>query len=105
VAVLLVGAIAFIPLKWVTVKMLPFDNKSEFQVIVNTPEGTTLEETAAVARRLKQVLVREPEVTDVEMYAGTAAPYNFNGLIEFLQPGGSTSSRAAATAVELQFAL
>jgi len=89
VAVLLVGAIAFIPLKWVTVKMLPFDNKSEFQVIVNTPEGTTLEETAAVARRLKQVLVREPEVTDVEMYAGTAAPYNFNGLVRhwFLRQG------------------
>lgn len=89
VAVLLLGAIAFIPLKWVTVKMLPFDNKSEFQVIVNTPEGTTLEETAAVARRMKQVLVQEPEVTDVEMYAGTAAPYNFNGLVRhwFLRQG------------------
>ena len=80
-ACLLMGAIAFIPLKLVTVKMLPFDNKSEFQVIIDTPEGTTLEQTASVAQALKDELVQEPEVTDVETYVGVAAPYNFNGLV------------------------
>ncbi len=78
---LLAGTIAFIPLKLVTVKMLPFDNKSEFQVIVDMPEGTTLEQTTAVSARLREELVKEPEVTDVETYAGTASPYNFNGLV------------------------
>jgi multidrug efflux pump subunit AcrB len=67
--------------KVVHVKMLPFDNKSEFQVIVNMPEGTTLEQTARVTRDIGEYLATVPEVTDYEMYVGTSAPYNFNGLV------------------------
>jgi multidrug efflux pump subunit AcrB len=65
----------------VKVKMLPFDNKSEFQVILNAPEGTTLEQTTHVARLMSESLRREPEVRDLQIYAGTAAPFNFNGLV------------------------
>jgi len=81
VAVLLGAAIAFIPLKWVQVKMLPFDNKSEFQVIVDMPDGTPLEQTAHVAQVLGTYLGEQPEVINYEIYAGTSGPYNFNGLV------------------------
>ena len=81
VGVLLVAAMAFVPMGWVTVKMLPFDNKNEFQVIVDMPEGTPLEETARVAAALADQALLEPTVTDVQSYVGTAAPYNFNGLV------------------------
>ncbi|GAB4226901.1 MAG: efflux RND transporter permease subunit [Acidobacteriota bacterium] len=81
VVVLLLVSIALVPLGLVTVKMLPFDNKSEVQVIVDMPEGTTLEGTARVAREIAAYLGGVPEVTDVEIYAGTAAPVNFNGLV------------------------
>ncbi|MGE0040715.1 MAG: efflux RND transporter permease subunit [Vicinamibacterales bacterium] len=81
VAALLLGAIAFVPLGLVTVKMLPFDNKSEFQVIVNMPEGTPLEETARVSAALAEATLETPEVTTVQSYVGTASPYNFNGLV------------------------
>ncbi len=67
--------------KMVLVKMLPFDNKSEFQVIIDMPEGTALEQTARVAEELGQVLAGQPEVTDYELYVGTSAPFNFNGLV------------------------
>ncbi|MBD3222838.1 MMPL family transporter [bacterium] len=65
----------------VEVKMLPFDNKSEFQVIVDMPEGTTLERTTAVAREIGDYLATVPEVTDYQVYSGIAAPINFNGLV------------------------
>ncbi len=65
----------------VLLKMLPFDNKSEFQVIVDMPAGTPVEQTAAVLRDLGAYLVTQPEVTDYQAYAGTAAPINFNGLV------------------------
>ncbi len=81
ILLLQVGAVLLLPAKLVTVKMLPFDNKSELQVIVDMPEGTTLEQTARVAREIGLYLGTVPEVTDVEIYAGTAAPFNFNGLI------------------------
>jgi multidrug efflux pump subunit AcrB len=81
VAALLLGAVALIPLKLVTVKMLPFDNKSEFQVIVNMPEGTPLEDTARVTAKLAQETLRLPTVTSVQSYVGAASPYNFNGLV------------------------
>lgn len=81
VVVLLAGAIAFIPLKWVQVKMLPFDNKSEFQVIIDIPDGTPLEQTTRVAQALGSYLGRQPEVVNYEIYAGTSGPYNFNGLV------------------------
>jgi multidrug efflux pump subunit AcrB len=89
VAVLLVGSLALVFLKFVRVKMLPFDNKSEFQVIVDMPEGTTLEQTAAVTRELAEYVRTVPEVTDYQMYVGAASPYNFNGLVRhyFLRTG------------------
>ncbi len=65
----------------VVLKMLPFDNKSEFQVMVDMPVGTPLERTAAVLRELGDHLSRQPEVTDYQAYAGTSAPINFNGLV------------------------
>jgi multidrug efflux pump subunit AcrB len=68
-------------LKIVRVKMLPFDNKSEFQVIVDMPQGTTLEQTAQVAREVARRAAEEPEVINYQVYAGTSAPYNFNGLV------------------------
>jgi multidrug efflux pump subunit AcrB len=77
----LLAAIAFIPLKWVQVKMLPFDNKSEFQVIIDMPDGTPLEQTTRVAQALGRFLGEQPEVVNYQIYAGTSGPYNFNGLI------------------------
>jgi multidrug efflux pump subunit AcrB len=79
--VLLLAAVAFVPLKWVRVKMLPFDNKSEFQVIVDMPDGTPLEQTTHVAQALGGYLGQQPEVTNYQIYAGTSGPYNFNGLV------------------------
>ncbi|MGB7789710.1 MAG: hypothetical protein WBL39_00730, partial [Terrimicrobiaceae bacterium] len=59
--------------------MLPFDNKSEFQIILNMPEGSSLESTAQAAREIAAAVRKEPEVRDYQIYAGTAAPFNFNG--------------------------
>ncbi len=70
---------------WVLLKMLPFDNKSEFQVIVDMPAGTPLEQTAAVLRELGAQLAQTPEVSHYQAYAGTAAPINFNGLVRQYQ--------------------
>jgi multidrug efflux pump subunit AcrB len=78
---LLVAAMALVPAGLVQVKMLPFDNKSEFQVILNMPEGTALERTAAVARAMAAAVRDEPEIADYQVYVGTAAPFNFNGLV------------------------
>ncbi|MFC4487254.1 efflux RND transporter permease subunit [Tepidiphilus baoligensis] len=74
----------------VLMKMLPFDNKSEFQVVVDMPAGTPLERTAAVLHELGAFLARQPEVTDYQAYAGTASPINFNGLVRqyYLRAGG-----------------
>ncbi len=81
VVVLLLGSMALVYIGFVKVKMLPFDNKSEFQVIVDMPNGTTLEETARVTRLLAEQALRQPEVVNVQTYVGTASPYNFNGLV------------------------
>ena len=81
VAVLLILACAFVALGWVKVKMLPFDNKSEFQVILDMPEHATLEETAHAAKDMGNYLKTVTEVTDFEIYVGCAAPFNFNGLV------------------------
>ena len=81
VGLLLVASAALVPLQFVTVKMLPFDNKSEFQVIIDLPEGTALEETARVASLLGTAALDDPHVVNVQQYVGTAAPYNFNGLV------------------------
>jgi multidrug efflux pump subunit AcrB len=67
--------------QWVVLKMLPFDNKSEFQVVLEMPAGTPLEDTAAVLQEMGQHLARQPEVRDLQAYAGTASPITFNGLV------------------------
>jgi multidrug efflux pump subunit AcrB len=81
VVVLLFASMGLVLIDFVTVKMLPYDNKSELQLVVDMPEGSTLENTAAVARKLASAVRVLPQVTDVEVYAGTSAPFNFNGLV------------------------
>ncbi|HSG58695.1 MAG TPA: efflux RND transporter permease subunit [Woeseiaceae bacterium] len=75
----------------VVLKMLPFDNKSEFQVILDMPEGTAVEATAEVLGELAGAIEAVPEVTDYQVYAGAAAPINFNGLVRqyYLRSGGN----------------
>jgi multidrug efflux pump subunit AcrB len=87
----LIGLSVLLPvLGLVQLKMLPFDNKSELQVIVDMPAGTPLEKTAAVLRELGAYLQQVPEVQDYQAYAGTASPINFNGLVRqyYLRSGG-----------------
>jgi multidrug efflux pump subunit AcrB len=93
VVLLLVLALLLIPLKRVTMKMLPFDNKSELQVIIDMPEGVTLEETAALAREMGEYINTVPEVTDYQSYVGTSTPYNFNGLVRhyYLRSGSNVA--------------
>ncbi|WP_395694092.1 efflux RND transporter permease subunit [Piscinibacter sp.] len=67
--------------QWVVLKMLPFDNKSEFQVVLEMPAGTPLEQTAAVLQEMGRELAQQPEVRDLQGYAGTASPITFNGLV------------------------
>jgi len=81
IVLLLLAAMATVGLGWVKVKMLPFDNKSEFQIILNMPEGSALERTAQAAREIAAAVRQEPEVTDYQIYVGLAAPFNFNGLV------------------------
>ena len=89
VVALLLAACSLVAFKLVRVKMLPFDNKSEFQVIVDMPEGTPLEKTLAVEQEIGTYLHTQPEVTNYQLYAGTSGPYNFNGLVRhyFLRRG------------------
>jgi multidrug efflux pump subunit AcrB len=77
----IVLAVSLVVVQWVVMKMLPFDNKSEFQVVVDMPEGTALEETVRVLDELAARIAELPEVTDYQVYAGTSAPINFNGLV------------------------
>jgi len=81
------------PGKMVIMKILPFDNKGEFQVVINAPEGTTLETTHAVAEEMAAYLATVPEVTDYQVYAGTSAPFNFNGLVRhyYLRSGANVA--------------
>jgi multidrug efflux pump subunit AcrB len=81
IVLLLLASMATVGLGWVKVKMLPFDNKSEFQIILNMPEGSALERTAQAAREIAATVRVEPEVTDYQIYTGVAAPFNFNGLV------------------------
>ncbi len=81
VIVLLLISVALVPLGLVRVKMLPFDNHRELQVVINMPDGTPLEETARVAQALGNTLAGQPDVLNYQTYAGTSGPYNFNGLV------------------------
>ena len=67
--------------KSVAVKMLPFDNKNEFQVVIDMPEGTTLEKTQAVAKDIAEYVSTQPLVENYQAYIGTSAPISFNGLV------------------------
>ncbi|HET7706532.1 MAG TPA: efflux RND transporter permease subunit, partial [Thermoanaerobaculia bacterium] len=89
VGALLLVSVSLFAVKLVRVKMLPFDNKSEFQIVVDMPEGTTLERTAGVAREIGAAVAKVREVENWQMYAGASSPYNFNGLVRhyFLRRG------------------
>ncbi len=78
---LVLAAVGLVVVKAVVLKMLPFDNKSEFQVVVDMPEGSTLERTNRLLGELAQAVAKVPEVKDWQGYAGTAAPITFNGLV------------------------
>ncbi len=79
--VILLGSVSFFYTKWVAVKMLPFDNKNEFQVVIDMPEGTTLERTTVVAKEISQYLAQQKLVRNYQGYIGTAGPISFNGLV------------------------
>ena len=81
IAALIVLSVGLVVVKLVVLKMLPFDNKSEFQVVVDMPAGTPVEDTAATLHELGAYIATVPEVTDYEAYAGAASPINFNGLV------------------------
>src|SRR5262245_43065197 len=81
VAVLLLASVSLLPLEWVKVKMMPFDNKSDFQVMIAMPEGTALETTARVTAALASAALDDDTVVNVQHYVGVSAPYNFNGLV------------------------
>jgi multidrug efflux pump subunit AcrB len=91
VVVLLLLSCSLILFKAVTVKMLPFDNKNELQVIIDAPDGTPLEQTARITREMGDALRTVPEVTDFQLYIGTSAPFNFNGLVRhyYLRKGSN----------------
>jgi multidrug efflux pump subunit AcrB len=80
-AFLLLGAAATIPTGWVRVKMLPYDNKSELEIVLDMPEDSSLERTAQAAREIAAAIREEKEVTHYQLYVGTAAPHGFNGLM------------------------
>ena len=78
--------------KWVAVKMLPFDNKNEVQVVIDMPEGTTLERTSAVTQDIAQYLKTVPEVVNYQSYVGSASPITFNGLVRHYDMRGSSNT-------------
>jgi multidrug efflux pump subunit AcrB len=89
ITAMLLGVCSMVYFGKVKVKMLPFDNKSEFQVILDMPEGSTLEQTARVAMEMADAVRLDPAVVDYQIYVGTASPYNFNGLVRhyFMRSG------------------
>lgn len=93
IALMLLGSMGLVGIGFVKVKMLPFDNKSEFQVIIDMPEGATLEQTTRVAREMAAEIAEEPEVTDYQVYSGVASPFNFNGLVRhyFMRQGANVA--------------
>ncbi|MFD2566663.1 efflux RND transporter permease subunit [Pseudotenacibaculum haliotis] len=89
--VLLLGSMSLFFTKSVAVKMLPFDNKNEFQVIIDMPEGTTLERTAVLTKEIAQFLSQSKEVVNYQSYVGTAAPITFNGLVRHYDLRGGSN--------------
>jgi len=93
ITLLLLASCALVAIGAVKVKMLPYDNKSELQIVIDMDEGTTLERTLRAAQDIVSLVRAEPEVANYQIYAGTAAPYNFNGLVRhyFLRRGPSVA--------------
>jgi multidrug efflux pump subunit AcrB len=93
VALLMAAVVALPAFRVVPLKMLPYDNKNEFQIVVDMPEGTTLERTDAVCRRLGRYLAGVAEVRDYQIYAGIASPMDFNGMVRhyFLRQGANVA--------------
>jgi len=93
VLILLAASLALLPLHMVKVKMLPLDNKSELQIVIDAPEGFSLEQTNAAAREIAGAFRTMPEVTDYQIYVGTSGPFNFNGLVRhyFLRSGANVA--------------
>lgn len=91
IILLITAALSLVVVQSVVLKMLPFDNKGEFQVVLDMPEGTSLEQTNRVLQEMGQYLGNVDEVTDYEIYAGTAAPISFNGLVRqyYLREGAN----------------
>ena len=89
--VLLIGTMFLFFTKSVAVKMLPFDNKNEFQIVIDMPEGTTLERTAVVTQEIAQYLSTRPEVVNYQNYIGTSAPITFNGLVRHYDLRGGSN--------------
>lgn len=91
ITLLIFASASLVVFKLVVLKMLPFDNKGEFQVVVDMPEGTSLEQSSRVLNELADYLQTVEQVTDYQIYAGTAAPINFNGLVRqyYLREGAS----------------
>lgn len=81
IVVILLASLSMFYTKAVAVKMLPFDNKNEFQVVIDMPEGTSLEKTQAVAKDIADYVSRQPLVKNYQVYTGTSAPISFNGLV------------------------
>jgi multidrug efflux pump subunit AcrB len=88
---LLLGSVLLFFTKTVVVKMLPFDNKNEFQVVIDMPEGTTLERTTAVTKEIAQYLSTKSEVVNYQNYIGTSAPITFNGLVRHYDMRGGSN--------------
>ncbi|MBT8262334.1 MAG: efflux RND transporter permease subunit [Bacteroidia bacterium] len=88
---LLLGSVGLFFTKSVAVKMLPFDNKNEFQVVIDMPEGTTLERTAVVAKEISQFIAIQPQVVNYQSYVGTSAPITFNGLVRHYDLRGGSN--------------
>jgi len=93
ILVLIILSVSLVGFKLVVLKMLPFDNKSEFQVVIDMPEGTTLEQTTRVVKELAEEIRIVPEVSDFQAYVGTASPINFNGLVRqyYLRSGDNVA--------------
>ncbi|MDV7395520.1 hypothetical protein RZS08_29300, partial [Arthrospira platensis SPKY1] len=89
--VILLASFMLFPTKGVLVKMLPFDNKNEYQVVIDMPEGTTLERTLAVAQEIGHYVAQEPMVRDYQIYAGASAPITFNGLVRHYDLRGGSN--------------
>ena len=88
---MMIGSVAMFFTKSVAVKMLPFDNKNEFQVVIDMPEGTTLERTSVVAKEITQFLAQQKEVVNFQTYVGTSAPITFNGLVRHYDLRGGSN--------------